>query len=263
LLLATVAPAHDLAPAPWRGERGTTYQEWRFDDDDNPSAPEVIQNPVGGALAVITLGLFGEGWQYQLDGLGTQTGYWDLGGEGGQIVVTVPVPPWPLDSRDVWIQVTYYRDISQPPTVGIDVPGAVKNAEQTLVVEAVPTGGQWLLHQSSWSMDPYPGEDHITVLADAMWGSLVDQIVVETRADPPCNDPFADADGDGDVDQSDFGRWQACETGDGGGVPPGCGCFDRDEGGLGDGDIDGDDALAFEACATGPGIPVDAGCDGP
>jgi hypothetical protein len=72
-----------------------------------------------------------------------------------------------------------------------------------------------------------------------------------------CNDPFADADGDGDVDQADFATFQACYTSVGGTYAAGCDCFDRD----GDNDIDSDDLGDFEACASGPGIAADTGCD--
>ena len=72
-----------------------------------------------------------------------------------------------------------------------------------------------------------------------------------------CADPFADADGDGDVDQEDFGIFQACFTGTGGGVLPGCDCLDREP----DLDVDDVDYGAFENCATGPGIPADPACD--
>lgn len=79
-----------------------------------------------------------------------------------------------------------------------------------------------------------------------------------------CVDPFADGDGDGDVDQGDFGTFQACFTGPGPATVVGqCTCFDRDNGGQGDQDVDGDDYGAFEACASGPDIPADPACDGP
>lgn len=84
----------------------------------------------------------------------------------------------------------------------------------------------------------------------------------------PCNSVvFADADKDGDVDQVDFGMFQQCFTGDGGGLPaapPYCGCFDwRNNDGLrgNDGDVDGFDMGAFEDCASGSGVPADPECD--
>jgi hypothetical protein len=72
-----------------------------------------------------------------------------------------------------------------------------------------------------------------------------------------CPNPFADADADGDVDQTDFAQLQACFTGTGGGIPGGCGCLDHD----GSGSIDSPDLDAFEICATGAGIPAAKACD--
>lgn len=72
-----------------------------------------------------------------------------------------------------------------------------------------------------------------------------------------CNDPFADADKDGDVDQADFAVFQKCYSGPGGGMYPGCLCFDRGR----DNDVDPDDLAAFNACASGPGILANPACD--
>ena len=65
---------------------------------------------------------------------------------------------------------------------------------------------------------------------------------------------WADADGDGDVDQEDFGVFQACFSGPGHTYPVDpawCQCLDRD----GDGHIDVDDLEAWEKCLVGPSIP--------
>ena len=80
---------------------------------------------------------------------------------------------------------------------------------------------------------------------------------------PACHAVWADADGDQDVDQSDFGLLQRC-LGVGSGfaaVAPGCGCFDRE---LPAGVIDSADVTAFSRCASGPGVaaadPPPTGC---
>jgi hypothetical protein len=65
-----------------------------------------------------------------------------------------------------------------------------------------------------------------------------------------CQYPFADADKDRDVDQVDFAAFQLCYTGPGGGVPPGCECWDREP----DSDVDADDFTAFNDCWTGPNV---------
>ncbi|MGQ9650170.1 MAG: IPT/TIG domain-containing protein [Phycisphaerae bacterium] len=82
----------------------------------------------------------------------------------------------------------------------------------------------------------------------------------------PCNDPFADVDGDGDVDQTDFAVFQLCYTGSGQGpvptTPHYCKCLDVDgAGGQPDDDIDQGDFNKFEACASGPGILASTACD--
>lgn len=75
---------------------------------------------------------------------------------------------------------------------------------------------------------------------------------------PPCSDPFADADFDGDVDQADFAVFQRCHSGAFPYENPGtCHCFDRDA----DNDIDGDDYLEFAGCSSGPMVMADPACD--
>ncbi len=79
------------------------------------------------------------------------------------------------------------------------------------------------------------------------------------------HDPFADADGDGDVDQTDFAAFQRCLSGPGGGVAEGCAAFDRPEPGLplGDNDVDAVDFTRFQECMSGPLIAAEPGCDDP
>jgi len=78
-----------------------------------------------------------------------------------------------------------------------------------------------------------------------------------------CNDPFADIDGDGDVDQSDFGVFQRCLSEQVTLMPPECECFDRPPPGWhhGDEDIDQDDYGTFQACASGADVLADPTCD--
>lgn len=65
-----------------------------------------------------------------------------------------------------------------------------------------------------------------------------------------CNIPWADADGDRDVDMADFAALQNCLTTGAPGLLPGCECVDSNE----DGSIDLDDLAAFAACALGPAV---------
>lgn len=72
-----------------------------------------------------------------------------------------------------------------------------------------------------------------------------------------CEDPFADLDGDGDVDQDDFGLWQRCLSGPHVVAESPCDCADRD----GDGDVDTIDFGPFGSCVSGPNQPADVNCD--
>lgn len=76
-----------------------------------------------------------------------------------------------------------------------------------------------------------------------------------------CPDPFADTDGDGDVDQSDFATWQTCLTGPGVPMPDPavCACLDTDDDDM----VDADDLVSFNRCASGPDLAADPGCDDP
>ncbi len=66
----------------------------------------------------------------------------------------------------------------------------------------------------------------------------------------------SDFDGDGDVDQADFGHYQVCASGEG--VPPVSGCSDADL--EGDGDVDEGDLALLELCARGPAVTPPADC---
>jgi len=72
-----------------------------------------------------------------------------------------------------------------------------------------------------------------------------------------CPVPFADSDGDGDVDQMDFARFQLCYTGPSKPlVDNSCRCLDLNN----DDYIDQVDFNSFEQCASGPGVPSTS-CD--
>lgn len=181
--LTGMALAHDLIPPDWRGQDGTTYQEWRFDTNANPALPDVINNPYGGAIANITVGAAGSGWHYQLAaGFGpNQTGYWDLGGAGGSIVIDIDNRPEPLPYKEVSVQVTYWEDIHAAPSV--NVPNAVRIGGQTVLVE--DTGfGEWWLDQSIWRMEPNPASEQVIISAHPTYQSVVDQVVIDTICAP-------------------------------------------------------------------------------
>jgi hypothetical protein len=65
-----------------------------------------------------------------------------------------------------------------------------------------------------------------------------------------CHTPWADADGDGDVDSDDFALFQACMTITGQPITAGCDCLNPNS----DATIDMTDLAAFIACSAGPEV---------
>jgi len=180
IFIPAVAAGHNLIEPPWASAGGTTFQDWTFDDADNPASPETVRNEYGEAAALITVGNMGVGWLDSQPGFGSQTGFWDLG-SGGTVVLDIDNRPLALPYKEIWVQVTYFADISAAPMV--DVPMATLIDSQTVVVEDLGMGG-WLLDQSSWRIEPNPLSEQIIVTADPMWGSIVDQVVVHTICVP-------------------------------------------------------------------------------
>lgn len=93
-------------------------------------------------------------------------------------------------------------------------------------------------------------------LKDMPYKILYDKLDFYVEAIGGCNSPRTDLDGDGDVDQSDFGVMQRCLTWSAGGVLEGCHCanFNDDE------TVNGQDLTIFENCARGPTIQADEDC---
>ena len=180
LAISAIAEAHILVEPDWAHQTGTTLQEWGFGNDINPSIPELINNSFGSSLAVVTVGTMGAGWLDSLAGFGTQTGMWDLGAEG-TIVIDIDNSSEPLPYKEIWVQITYFLDISAAPTV--DVPGAEFLGSETYLVEDTGMGG-WYLDLTKWRIVPNPSHEQIVLTSDAMWGSVIDQVAVHTICTP-------------------------------------------------------------------------------
>ena len=103
-------------------------------------------------------------------------------------------------------------------------------------------------------MANYQGIDIFQSSGAAVSEVLVDNVTAEVLGG--CPRLFADADGDGDVDQVDFGIFQACFTGAAGGVTDDCKCLDWNK----DNAIDRTDLNKFSACFSGPTIKADPAC---
>jgi hypothetical protein len=111
--------------------------------------------------------------------MGTQSGYWDLGGSGGQIGINISAA---LPYKEIWVQVTSYVDISQAPTVSIS--GATLIGQEEQLVENIATGGNWMLNLSKWQISPNQTQEQIILASNPQWGTIIDQVVVDTISIP-------------------------------------------------------------------------------
>jgi len=182
ICFSTIASAHDLFSPEWRGDEGSTYQHWTFDCSANPAAPTTMVNDYGDATAEITLGELNTGWHESLPAMGTACGYWDIGGEGGSIVLDIDNRPLELPYKEIWVQVTYWLDLNAAPTV--EIPGASFVSGQTDTVEQVATGGAWLCDLSVWRIEPNPTHEQIIIGSLPQFGAVIDQVVVDTICIP-------------------------------------------------------------------------------
>lgn len=162
----------------WRGREGSTFQAWTFSTRTNPATPEVSSNAYGLATASVTLGFMASGWLRDA-GLGSRTGYWDLGGSG---LITVAIPNQAADgpqaSKYVCVEVTHW---DHPPLFvapSVAVAGGSLIQQTNWVVE--PTGfGGWSAYRGLWRLESASESESIVITAGTN-GGIVDQVVVDT-----------------------------------------------------------------------------------
>src|SRR5262245_30096179 len=178
--------ADDSAPPCWRGDAGTTYQDWSFAVSNNPAIPDVFTNSNGTPLATITPGMFATGWKASALG---KSGLWDLG-KAAQVSLAVPNFGGSAASWEyVQVQVTYFDapGFYLPPTTSIA--GATLVSSQT-ISNNVFGPGVWRTQVTFWLIQPSPASETIVLTGDASKGLVIEEVIVDTRSS---------ASGDGDV----------------------------------------------------------------
>lgn len=170
--------AADDPETSWRGQPGSSRQEWRFDTGANPLPAEVCQNSPSDKAAMAP-GQFAIGWQNQLPGLGDATGFWDLGRSG---TITAALPTFVTEPgavvRYVLVSICQYQDggiYSQLATVTI--PGATFRRTETDFTAFGPLG-EWTVDRTLWRVEAGVAAGPVTITG-ASNGSLVDLVVIE------------------------------------------------------------------------------------
>jgi len=179
ILAGTSALQAGAFDPPWAGESGSTHQEWNFETDATPIAPQVVSNTYGNPTAAVTTGPYTSGWYDSHPVFGSKQGFWDLG-SAGTITCTVPNRPLQSESKEIWVQVTYFQDLSSRPVV--TVPGAqpIGDPVAPVLIEQGSVGGGWYAVLTKWKLTPSGRSEAVVVTGDAAWGSLIDRVVVDT-----------------------------------------------------------------------------------
>lgn len=176
ILIANTA----LATPIWRtnppGQGTTTYQEWHFDNDSNPAAPEVDNNPFGTATAGITV---------SGDIHGTQPGWYDqfLGRRGvwaaetTSLLLLIPNRPEPDDYKEIWVQVGFRGELVDS---ALTLPGGTVFPLGSTVTQQ---GDGWMVLDIGWRIEPNPDWEEIYLeFFDS--GADIDYVIVDTICIP-------------------------------------------------------------------------------
>lgn len=172
-------------PPTWRGDPGSTLQRWDFTGNSTTPSPEVLANPYGTpTLSVDFNPPYGEGWYNTspAPNMGTHQGIWDIA--NGSMSLQIPSVPVPAFYLQIQMQVIYWKDLSHAPTFTLS-PSAVQIGSTFTSVFDDPTGsGAWYSDLIVWEVTPGPGDQYITLMGDVTFGSVIDQIIVDTKAVP-------------------------------------------------------------------------------
>lgn len=160
-----------------------TFQEWQFAAEANPAPPDVCNLMNSTARARILPGDFSSGWQDQLAGLGSATGFWDLG-SGGSVVL--PVASGALTGEaggtPIRVRICQWLDgriFNTRATVSIE--GATRTGGSCSSLEACAMGG-WEVDESVWLLPEGQTAGDLTITGAAR-GTLIDLVAVATGAE--------------------------------------------------------------------------------
>lgn len=169
----SIAFADDLVPPPWRGDEGSTFQEWTFSTPVLTPPPDVVLNPYGDPL----LRLDSCYWIEYMDQR-TRKGIWTLSGE-----IDVYIPnvnrDWP--EKHIWVQLTWKPGTLQDPYLPNE-PIVGVNPFKTMAASRTDTAlaNGWVHSVFAIDIWPNPIAEWVAVKGDI----LVDQLVIDTICVP-------------------------------------------------------------------------------
>lgn len=184
-LVSSALLADNLNPPPWAGQPGTTMQQWEFLTPGLPVpgfpgageylVPDIDQNIYGDATLVAYPGPL-QSWQALWGG---RDGVWPL---SGTIEIWVPNVPQPNEYKDIWVQITWAKQVSgsTPSVLEMGDYGLQGDETYATLVDETPLDSTWF-HSTYLIHLPYnPPSEWIKISGTLM----VDEIVVHTICAP-------------------------------------------------------------------------------
>jgi hypothetical protein len=173
----SAALADDLNPPPWRGQPGTTYQQWEFLTPDDQPPPDFVSNPYGQPGSHVWPGTGQEWWPVW----GMRDGVWPL---SGAMEFYIPNVPEENPYKDVWVQLTWAKQVSSSVPALSSIPGGTVELLSEVDIgptgEPPPAGENWWL--STYNIRIYPNPNFETIRIDGT--IMVDEIVIDTICVP-------------------------------------------------------------------------------
>ncbi len=155
---------------------GETLQVWTFDDDDNPTVPEINLNPYGSAMAFIggPTGAAPPEWITDLLG---RDGVW-TGDAGFTIALDIPNQMIRNPYKLICLEIGFLGDLGDPEVYPYG--GTVVGSTETVVVVDPVTGWQKLT--ASYRIEPNPDKE--LIFSYFSNGAAVDYVAVYTVCVP-------------------------------------------------------------------------------
>jgi len=145
-----------------RGSSGSTWQEWTFDDNDNPAAPESSFNLYGVPTAIMTGTNGSVNFDWYASTLGG-TGVW--AGDMLKIVLDIPNQPQQNPFKIIWFEAVYRATaIVQDPVLTV----SSGFQWQRFYYDNGGTANQWRTMVAGFKIWPNPTQEHVSI---SLWGT--------------------------------------------------------------------------------------------
>jgi hypothetical protein len=171
-----VAPVLAVPSLDWtRGDPGSTYQLWTFDDNDNPAAPEIDENPYGTAEATIVGGYF--------NAYPGALGVWGNHPAAVEISLYIPNRQVQSEYKDIVIEIGYKGYMTGVTVTPVYPSGSATDfilAEGPVLVDKFN-----LWYRAVYTARIYPNPDAEIIYISAIGtGGFIDYIAVDTLCIP-------------------------------------------------------------------------------